>query len=257
MCEISRRRLLQGAIETVAVAQLLRLAVGGRASAAPVAPLMDRWVGGINELARDLTMADLPVIVWQERIEALNGAIPMDDLLAQIDFDRVRRALEAQGQGEHRQPAALPGIDPPRSRCWMAVFGVAKGDAIPPHGHNILVTAHLILAGKFHTRTFDRVAEAPGRMTLRPTRDVHAVAGTTVSMSDDRDNVHWFVAEEGPAFTFDVGMRPPQTRTFVNGSERDGRVYLDPTARANGDGTLDAIVIDHATSLARFGGGAG
>ena len=40
------------------------------------------------------------------------------------------------------------------------------------------------------------------------------------------------------------------------GSEADGRIYLDPTVGRTADGLIEAVVIDHSTSLARFGGGA-
>lgn len=94
-------------------------------------------------------------------------------------------------------------------------------------------------------------------MLLRPTRDEHCVVGSTITMSDERDNVHWFVAEGGPAFTLDVGAIAPKLRDhFLNGTERDGRIYLDPTVGRRADGLIEAVVIDHSTSLARFGSGA-
>jgi hypothetical protein len=246
-----------GAIEAVAVIQFLRLAAAKWAIAAPVASVFDRWVRGINELARDFNATTLTVVEWQKHIETLNETLPLEDLFAHIDFERLTPSLEALGSGEHYRQVIIPDINQPTSRVWSAVYFVPKGDAIPPHGHTNLVTAHLILSGRLHTRTFDRVAEEPGRLFIRLTRDVHAGAGMTVSMSDDRDNVHWFVAEEGPAFTFDVGMLPPIRRSFTNLSDRDCRIYLDPSAAERADGTREAAVIDHSTSIARFGRGPG
>ena len=74
-------------------------------------------------------------------------------------------------------------------------------------------------------------------------------------MSDERDNVHWFVAEAGPAFTLDVGAIAPKLRDHLIGTAGDGRIYLDPAAGRRADGLIEAAVIDYSTSLARFGGG--
>lgn len=41
-------------------------------------------------------------------------------------------------------------------------------------------------------------------MIIRPTRDAVASVGTLSAMSADRDNIHWFVPQGGPARTFDV-----------------------------------------------------
>jgi hypothetical protein len=258
MQSFDRRCFMRSAIETVIVAEFLRMSIVKSAIAAPVAPLFDRWVAGLNELARDLNATKLTLVQWQERIEALNKAVPLEDLLRQIDFDRLKLSLSARRQGELHHQVNLPGIDQPTSKCWSAVYAVAKGDAIPPHGHTNLLTAHMVLAGGFRARTFDRVAEQPGRVILRPRRDAHAGPGTTISMSDDHDNVHWFVAEEGPAFTFDIGMLPPTRRNFTNMSGPDGRVYLDPIIEVtDGAGMIEAAVIDHRTSIAKFGRGMG
>jgi len=52
------------------------------------------------------------------------------------------------------------------------------------------------------------------------------------------------------------GANAPKLRDHLNGSEADGRIYLDLTVGRTADGLIEAVVIDHSTSLARFGGGA-
>jgi len=53
----------------------------------------------------------------------------------------------------------------------------------------------------------------------------------------------------------DVGAIAPKLRDHLNGRGADGRIYLDPTVSRRADGLIEAVVIDHATSLARFGAG--
>lgn len=253
MASMSRRQVMLGIISTIAMAQLLRLAVGTKAVAAPIASSTDKWAQSLVELARDLNSRSLTVTQWQDAIEALHKTVPIEDVLRLVDFDLFRPILERSGRFESHQYVLLPGIEPTNGLLWTNLYIIPEGGAIPPHGHNELVTAHLIVRGRLHARTFDRVADEPGRMLLRPTRDEHCDLGSTITMSDERDNVHWFVAEGGPAFTLDVGANAPKLRDHLNGSEADGRIYLDPTAGRRADGLIEAVVIDHATSLARFG----
>jgi hypothetical protein len=253
---MSRRQVMHGMISTIAIAQLLRLAVGTKAVAAPIAPITDKWAQSIGELARDLNSRSLTVTQWQDAIEALHKTVPIADVLKVVDFDRMRPKLERSGRFESYQYVSLPDIGPTIGLFWTNLFIVPEGGAIPPHGHNELVTAHLIVHGRLRTRTFDRVVDEPGRMLLRPTRDEHCDVGSTITMSDERDNVHWFVAEGGPAFTLDVGAIAPTFSDHLNGTGRDGRIYLDPTAGRRADGLIEAVVIDQSTSRARFGGGA-
>ena len=252
---MSRRQVMRGMISTIAIAQLLRLAIETKAVAAPIEPLTNKWAQSLGELARELNSRSLTVTQWQEAIEALHKTVPIADVLKLVDFDRLRPKLERSGRLESHQYVSLPGIGSTAGLFWTNLFIVPEGGAIPPHGHNELVTAHLIVRGRLHARTFDRIADEPGRMLLRPTRDEHCGVGSTITMSDERDNVHWFVAEGGPAFTLDVGAIAPKLRDHLNGRGADGRIYLDPTVSRRADGLIEAVVIDHATSLARFGEG--
>lgn len=105
-----RRQVMRGLISTIAIAQLLRLAVGTKAIAAPIASLTDKWTQGLGELARDLNSRSLTVTQWQEAIEALNKAVPIADVLKLVDFDRLRPKLERSGRFESHQYVSLPGM---------------------------------------------------------------------------------------------------------------------------------------------------
>lgn len=140
-----------------------------------------------------------------------------------------------------------------RHRFGTHLFVVPPGNAVPPHGQNNLVTAHLVMKGSFRTRTYDRVADLPGRMLLRQTRDETCNVGATTSMSDLRDNVHWFVAGPEPVITLQVGMRAKPQLEYQNPSDRDGRIYVDPRQKPNADGTIEAAVLSGEAGRAVFG----
>ena len=67
-----------------------------------------------------------------------------------------------------------------------------------------MVSSHLVLGGRLRVRNFDRLRDAENAMVIRPTRDGIARVGDLSTMSSERDNIHWFVPQGGPARTFDV-----------------------------------------------------
>lgn len=250
----TRRHVTQTLLQTATTLGIFRLAFGSHAFAAPVQPLTERWAKNVADLAQDFRQRSLTPLQWQRAIAELNNTVPVQDLLSYIDFDRIRVALEMRGSGEHFERIRLPAFDNGGARIWSAVFILPPGDAIPPHAHNNLATAHLVLQGRFRARTFDRMEDVPGRMLLKPRMERSFGVGETVSMSDDCDNAHWFIAENGsPVFTFDISIRAPELRQYQNPTDRDGRIFVAPVDGRDHGGLVEATVIDHATSLARYG----
>jgi hypothetical protein len=250
--ELSRRHLLH----TAGIAGALTLAFRGKAFAAPVQPLAEAWVARLAEMARDYRLQTLSGEAWQDAIAALNRRVPLPELFAHIDFASIAAGLQRQALTEHNQTIWIPGLDWKAQRIWTALFILPPGQAVPPHGHNGFVGAHLVLQGRLQVRSFDRVSDEPGRMRLRPRIDAAFAPGETVSMSEDRDNVHWFAADAagGPVFTFDINVVSTEQRVYANPTGRQGRIYVDPSARRTADGLIDAAVITEAASRPRFGG---
>jgi len=253
MAATTRRDVLNGLLQSVAAAGLLRVAIGSDAVAAPAAPLTEAWARRVSELARDYRLQSLTPLQWQQATEALNRSIPLHELTSYIDFERIAAGLEKQALTERDQTIWLPDIDWKAHRIWTAVFILPPGQAVPPHGHNGFVGAHLVLQGKLQARTFDRVADEPGRMRLRPQIDAAFAPGETVSMSEARGNVHWFTGGDVPTFTFDINPTASEKRSYVNQVERQGRIYLAPERGMTRDGLIEAAVIREAESRKLFG----
>jgi hypothetical protein len=132
---LSRRQVMLGMIGTIAMAQLLRLAVGTKAVAAPIASATDKWAQGLVELAHDLNSRSLTVTQWQDAIEALHKTVPIEDVLKLVDFDLLRSTLERAGRLENHQHVLLPGIRPTNRLLWTNLTGT---HAAPSHARRAL-----------------------------------------------------------------------------------------------------------------------
>jgi len=240
------------ALYTVARADAI---VGGTPSS------LDAWAQGLADLNRDLAAGRIPLMEWQDRMAMLDSGIDVASLRGYLDFERLTAAMtfpEKLAQtADPKLPATInvEGID----RHWfIRFFGMRRGGAIIPHVHNNMVSAHLVLDGQFHARTFDREADmqdpAGDFVLLRPKLDDALKPGQMITMSDDRDNCHWLVSEADRSFTFDVGvLELSKTRLYTLPANEYSMIFVDPTAEEqDGYGLIRAPVISFKDSVAKF-----
>ena len=85
----------------------------------------------------------------------------------------------------------------------------------------------------WHGRHYDRVETLKDHYVIRPTIDRTFTPGELSTISDHKDNVHWFKAASETAYIFNVhviGYDPDIKDTT-------GRLYLDPEARSSPAGS--------------------
>jgi hypothetical protein len=253
---LGRRALLESLLPVGVLTLLLRrdaLAAAARSEAR-------KFLRGVDAASRGLQERALRPAEWQRRVEELARAVDLDDLRRAADFERVARTLALPDDNAGSVAVRFPEL---RLRFAAKIFGLDRGRAITPHGHRNMVSMHLVLRGRIHARHFDRVRderdEEDGRRTglskpgghliLRPTLDKVFREGDASSISSERDNVHWFVAQGAPAYTFDCVLSGLEPLGFDYGID-----LVDPVgAERLPDGTLRAPIISWGESLRRYG----
>ena len=100
-----------------------------------------------------------------------------------------------------------------------------KGRSVVPHGHDNMCTGFIILRGDFAGKHYDRVEDHEDHYLIKPTIDRLFKPGECSTISDHKDNVHWFKAESDTAFIFNVHILGynPETRRCRPGLCRSGR----------------------------------
>jgi hypothetical protein len=199
---ISRRALLATALTTFPVYAALTHVAGLGVAGAGGNP----WVTRQQELALSLGRGEITPSDWQSEVERFARDIDIGQLLATIR--EARQAKVGRALPSYPFKTAIRFLDesgtPRRLRFASALFDFAPTDVITPHAHRHMVSAHMIVRGAFRVRNFDRVGEDGDALVLRETGDRVLKAGAISTMSSERDNVHWFVPDSGPASTFDV-----------------------------------------------------
>ncbi|MCY1064241.1 hypothetical protein OV090_05695 [Nannocystis sp. RBIL2] len=243
------RRALSGqalaALATVGLAQLL----GSRdVVAGPLRPALGAWLRDLSEMTRALRGRQLGEREFQGLLDDLCARVDLADLYAAVDLDALAAWTSLPDTGARSVDvdlAALAGA--PRLGFGQRVFGCRRGRAIVPHGHEDLCTAFIVLAGRWRGRHYDRLETHAAHYVIRPTIDREFAPGDHSSVSDRRDNVHWFQAETDGAFVFNVHVA-------CHGRGGGARVYLDPDGERLAGGAIRAPKLSHAACLAKYGG---
>lgn len=190
-----------------------------------VRPIVRRWVAEMESVTLELRRGKVKPAEWQRHIEALLSRVDLKDLLAAIDYDRLAQKAVFPEDHESAEDVdfSKEGGLPAELSFAPYFYAMRKDVAIVPHGHRNMASMHMMLKGQAHGRQFERVFDEERYLTIKPTVDKVLKAGAVTTISDQRDNIHWFKALSEPVFMFNIGV------FGINPSEEfTGRDYVDP-----------------------------
>jgi hypothetical protein len=185
---------------------------------------------------------------WQKQVETLFAKVDLPEMLKFVDFEKLTRNVKPPEYGEMSLRATLPKVEglPTELVFGHQVFALGKGRSVVPHGHDNMSTAFLILQGEFHGRHFDRLEDDEQHMIIKPTLDKTFGVGGCSTVSDFKDNVHWFKSNSDRSFIFNIHV-------ISMNAGPSGRVYVDPNGEKLSGGRIKARKIDHTEANKLYG----
>lgn len=251
MSAISRRSFTKQSLGSLLTFSLLETLFACDAFGKDVQPITAQWLKELNDLGVDLKNEALKQVVWQEKIEELFAQVDLPELLTFVDFDRLvadAKLVDRGARSLHCQFPAVEGL-PTELVFGRQIFAVKKDRSVVPHGHNNMATAFLVLDGKFKGRHYDRIEDEKEHIIIKPTIDRDFERGECSTISDYKDNVHWFKASHEPSFLFNIhvlNLRP-------DSDLKTGRVYLDPGGEQLKGGLIRARRITYGEANRLYG----
>jgi len=235
--DLSRRQFGQQTLGALLTYSLLQTLVARDAFGEEMKLLAAKWLKDVNDLSNDVKGKQIKQIDWQAKVDELLGKVDLADTLKFLDFNKLTAEIKFKDQGELSLHAKLPQVEglPTNLVFGHQVFALSKDRSVVPHGHNNMATAFLILKGTFRGRHYDRLEDVGEFFIIRPTIDREFKVGEHSTVSDHKDNVHWFTATSEQAFIFNIhvmNVDPAKTNT--------GRVYLDPNGEKLSDNRIKA-----------------
>jgi hypothetical protein len=226
MNDLPRRTFTKQALGSLLTYSLLETLCRHDLFGCEVKPITAMWLAELDQLSRDVKSQELEPIQWQSRVEALFAKVELADLLRFIDFQGLTENLKLVENGARSIRFQFPEVAglPKKLVFGKQIFALKKGRSVVPHGHNNMATAFLILKGDLHGRHYDRLEDGDDYFIIKPTIDRQFSPGEYSTISDFKDNVHWFRAVTEPAFIFNIHVLDVSPESKLG----TGRVYLNP-----------------------------
>ena len=247
---LTRRQFAQQSLGGLLTYSLLQTLFVHDAFGAEMKLLAAKWLKDLNDLSQDVKGAKLKQTDWQVKVDELFGQVDLADTLQFIDFEKLTADIKLRDEGELSLRAKLPQVEglPTNLVFGHQVFALGQDRSVVPHGHNNMATAFLILKGNFRGRHFDRLEDDGQHMIIRPTIDRAFAPGEHSTVSDFKDNVHWFTATSERAFIFNIHVM-----NVDPAKKESGRVYIDPNGEKLSEGRIRARHISAAEVFKLYG----
>jgi len=216
-----------------------------------VRPIIDAWFKELDTISRDVHEHRKKDIEFQQSLEGLYQRVELVALLKTLDFDRLASGVNFPARGAKSLPVDFSHVGglPVELAFGRQIFAMSKGRSVVPHGHDNMATGFLVLKGTCRGRHYDRIEDHADHYIIRPTLDRRFQPGEFSTISDHKDNVHWFQAESDHAFIFNIHVN----HTDPGNPKNPGRVYVDPLGQSLAGGLIKAPKITYGKANQLYG----
>lgn len=219
--------------------------------AEPIKPTIDKWFVELTEMTKDLKDRKLTDIEFQVKMEDLYKRVDLKSLCGLIKLEDVEKKTKLPDNGAANVGFDLSKVDglPANVGFGRQIFGCKKGRSIVPHGHANMCTGFIVLKGNWHGKHYDRLETLTDHYIIKPTIDRDFTPGELSTISDHKDNIHWFKSDSDVAFIFNVHIIGYDPKV----KEASGRLYLDPDGEKLAGGLIKAPKLSSADCHKKYG----
>jgi hypothetical protein len=247
----TRREFTRHALQSLTALALIEGLAAHRLFGRDVQPIVDDWFKELNAISKDVAEHKVKDVAFQKSLETLYSRADLPALLKTLDFERMAAGVNYPAVGAKSLPVDFKNVSglPTNLVFGRQIFAMAKGRSVIPHGHDNMATGFLVLNGSLRGRHYDRVEDHKDHYLIRPTIDRTFVVGESSTVSDHKDNVHWFTAESDHAFIFNIHVN----NTDPGNPKSPGRVYIDPLGEKVAGGLTKAPKITYGKANQLYG----
>lgn len=213
-------------------------------------PTIGKWFTELTAMTKDLKGQKLTDVQFQSKMEDLYKRVDLAELCKLVKLDDIEKK-PLPGSGASNVGFDLSKVEgmPADIGFGKQIFGCKKGRSIVPHGHANMCTGFIILKGKWHGRHYDRLETKADHYIIKPTIDRTFGPGELSTISDHKDNIHWFEATSDVGYIFNVHVIG-YDKTI---KESSGRLYLDVNGEKLSGGTIKAPKMTSAECHKKYG----
>jgi hypothetical protein len=194
--------------------------------AAEVKPVVAKWFRELYDIGQELHGRKLKDTEFQAKMEELYKRVDLDALIGFVDLDKIAEKIRLPDNGAFSASFDLAKVEglPANLGFGKQIFCLKKDRAVVPHGHSNMCTGFIVLRGQFRGRHYDKLETHAEHYLIKPTIDRQFKAGEMSTISDHKDNIHWFTCQSETGFIFNAHLMDYDPTI----KEATGRLYLDP-----------------------------
>ena len=247
----TRREFSQSLLGSLATFGLLEMLYTRDLFAGDVKPILAQWFRDLNEMSNDLRNQKLKDLEFQAKMEELYRKVDLNAMIAFLDLERIASTTKLPDNGAKSLGFDLSKVEglPKQVNFGKQIFAMKKGRSVVPHGHENMCTGFIVLRGEFHGRHYDRLETHADHFIIKPTIDRTFKAAEVSTISDHKDNIHWFECQSDNGFIFNVHV----TGYDPTIKESGGRLYLDPDGEKLAGGKIKAPKITSTACHKKYG----
>jgi len=217
--------------------------------AADVKPIVGQWFKDLNALGQDLKGQKLKDVEFQAKMEELYKKVDLAELVSFVELDKIAEK-KLPDNGALSEGLDLSKIEGLKALTFgRQIFCLKKGRAVVPHGHENMCTGFIVLRGTFRGRHYDRLESHENHYIIKPTIDREFQAGGASTISDHKDNVHWFACTSDSGYIFNAHVIGYDAKN----TEPSGRLYLDPEGEKLSGGLIKAAKLSSKECHKKYG----
>ena len=247
----TRREFTRHALQSLTALALIEGLAAHRLFGKDVTPIVDDWFKELQAISQDVADHKVKDIAFQKSLEGLYARADLSALLKTLDFEKIASGVNYPAVGAKSLPVDFKNVSglPTNLVFGRQIFAMSKGRSIIPHGHDNMATGFLVLSGNLRGRHWDRVEDQKDHYLIRPTIDRTFKPGEFSTVSDHKDNIHWFTADSDHAFVFNIHVN----HTDPGNPKSPGRIYLDPLGEKVAGGLIKAPKITYGKANQMYG----
>jgi hypothetical protein len=216
-----------------------------------VKPIIGPWLAELADMTSQLRDRKLKDTEFQTKMEDLYRRVNLPELIKSIRLDQLTAKTNLPDNG-----AASLGIDfakiegaPAKLGFGKQIFGMKKDRSVVPHGHNNMCTGFIVLRGEFEGKHYDKLETNKDHYIIKSTIDRSFKPGELSTISDHKDNVHWFKCTSDTGFIFNVHVTGYDAKI----EEPSSRLYLDPEGEKLAGGLIKAKKMTSSECHKKYG----
>lgn len=214
-----------------------------------VKPTIDTWFRELSTMALDLKGKKFTDLEFQKKMEDLYKRVDLKALCSLVKLDDIeKKKLPANGASSVGFDLGMIEGLPKNVGFGKQIFGCGKGRSIVPHGHANMCTGFIVLKGKWHGRHYDKLETAKDHFLIKPTIDKVFEPGELSTISDHKDNIHWFQCQSDAGYVFNIHVND-----YTPDLGSSGRLYLDPDGEKVSGGLIKAPKLTSAECHKKYG----